>query len=354
MAHWEASTLVQATPEKVFEYLTNLDLQHQIDRRRGFGLHRLEPAAPGPLDLGSRFRAFQRSIFRRPGWRDSVVTVFERPRRFGFESTSKIGPARVRLENLYELWPEGGVTRLVHRVQGPHGLGLAGRGLARMIEKRGWDRAQRHTVQALDDLREAAERFVREADWPRRRRRARLPVRQLAAIGLLGAAAAGYAAYTLRGPAPHFRFVTEWFVPAAPEAVWQLLSDAQTYPEWWPTVYLDVRTEGGGPLPRVGARAHFFTRGKLPYKLNWDVVITEVDAPRTITLRATGDFVGEARWTIEPAIGGAHARLDWELIAEKPILRLLNPIARPLLEWNHRWAMAQGEAGIRSRLAVPH
>ena len=84
------------------------------------------------------------------------------------------------------------------------------------------------------------------------------------------------------------------------------------------------------------------------------MLTTEVDPPRAIAVRATGDFVGTARWTIQPALGGSKVRLDWELVTEKPLLRLLNPIARPLLKWNHRWAMAQGEAGLRSRLATAH
>ena len=106
--------------------------------------------------------------------------------------------------------------------------------------------------------------------------------------------------------------------------------------------------------PRLGARYHYYTRGKLPYRLRWDAVTTEVDPPRAIALRATGDFVGRARWTIQPALGGSRAQLDWELVVEHPAIRLLNPIARPLLEWNHRWSMAQGEAGIRSRLTISH
>lgn len=45
------------------------------------------------------------------------------------------------------------------------------------------------------------------------------------------------------------------------------------------------------------------------------------------------------------------ATYDWRIRAEKPLLRRLSPLMRPLLEANHRWAMAQGEESLRLELA---
>lgn len=353
MARWEASTLVRSTPDKVFEYLSNLERHAEWAGRRRLGTRRLEVVTPGPIGLGTRFRGISR-LARLPGRSESVITIFERPRRLGFDTTIQLGPAKITLSHLYDLWPDGAVTRLTHRIQGPRALNLAGWGPARLWETKGWHRLQRDTAEGLEALRAAAERFARQGPRPLRRQRQRgRPVRQLVAFGLLAGAAAGYAMLARRGPAPHFHLITDWVIPAPPEEVWKLLSDSRTYPEWWSTVYLEVEVEGDGPAG-VGSRAHFYTRGKLPYKLNWDVVTTEYDPPRGVAIQATGDFVGTGRWTIEPVLGGTRARLDWELVADQPAIRLLNPIARPLLEWNHRWAMDQGLAGIRSRLAVRH
>ena len=49
---------------------------------------------------------------------------------------------------------------------------------------------------------------------------------------------------------------------------------------------------------------------------------------------------------------------DNHVTADKPILRLLSPLLAPVFAWNHRWAMAKGEAGlrrevIRRRASVP-
>ena len=41
---------------------------------------------------------------------------------------------------------------------------------------------------------------------------------------------------------------------------------------------------------------------------------------------------------------------DWQLRAEKPLLRDLSFVLRPLFEANHRWAMARGETSLRLEL----
>jgi hypothetical protein len=42
---------------------------------------------------------------------------------------------------------------------------------------------------------------------------------------------------------------------------------------------------------------------------------------------------------------------DWVVRAEKPLLRALSPLFRPLLAANHRWAMRKGEESLALELA---
>ena len=44
--------------------------------------------------------------------------------------------------------------------------------------------------------------------------------------------------------AGEYLFVDEWDVKAPPEAVFEALADARTYPEWWRPVYLEVDADG--------------------------------------------------------------------------------------------------------------
>jgi hypothetical protein len=42
---------------------------------------------------------------------------------------------------------------------------------------------------------------------------------------------------------------------------------------------------------------------------------------------------------------------DWRIRAEKPLLRWLSFVLKPLFEANHRWAMARGEECLVRELA---
>jgi len=145
-------------------------------------------------------------------------------------------------------------------------------------------------------------------------------------------------------PAHHYHFITSWWVDAPIEVVWAALSDARTYLEWWPQVYLEVRVEGEGLSP--GRRSHFRTRGWLPYELHWTATVARVEPPRYLESIASGDFVGRGEWFLEPRRGGTQVRLDWEVDAEKPLLRSLSPILKPLFRWNHGWAMRRAMEGL--------
>ena len=55
-------------------------------------------------------------------------------------------------------------------------------------------------------------------------------------------------------------------------------------------------------------------------------------------------------WTFEqdgPFVGITY---DWRVRAEKPLLRRLSFIMKPIFGANHRWAMAQGETSLKLEL----
>jgi hypothetical protein len=61
--------------------------------------------------------------------------------------------------------------------------------------------------------------------------------------------------------------------------------------------------------------------------------------------------VGRGVWTISPAAEGAEVVYDWRIRAEKPLLRSLSFLLKPLFSANHEWAMARGEESLRLELA---
>jgi quercetin dioxygenase-like cupin family protein/uncharacterized protein YndB with AHSA1/START domain len=138
-------------------------------------------------------------------------------------------------------------------------------------------------------------------------------------------------------------FVDEWDVDAPAEAVFDAIADAGSYPAWWRPVYIDVEADGP-PAVGVASRQHF--KGRLPYHLKTTSVITALHAPRTVTAEVDGDLRGRGTWTLTQRGGRTHVRFDWQVHADRKLLRVLTPVLRPLFRWNHNWAIARAMEGL--------
>ncbi|EPH40698.1 SRPBCC family protein [Streptomyces aurantiacus] len=141
----------------------------------------------------------------------------------------------------------------------------------------------------------------------------------------------------------HYRFRSVWNLPAAPEAVYAVLEQAQDYPRWWPQVRAVT------PLGEHGGTARL--RSLLPYDLLITAEERRHDPDRGILeITMTGDLEGWARWTLTAADGGTRARYDQEVDVRKPLMRRLAVPGRPLFLLNHALMMRAGRRGLVSRL----
>ena len=141
-----------------------------------------------------------------------------------------------------------------------------------------------------------------------------------------------------------YHFVTHWRVEGACREVYEILDKPLDLPRWWPSVYLDARQTEPGVVA-------LHTRGRLPYTLRWSFRVVERRAPHGFSLEAWGDFDGRGIWTFAQNGACVDITYDWKISAEKPLLRYLSSILKPLFSWNHRWAMARGEQSLRAELA---
>jgi hypothetical protein len=148
-----------------------------------------------------------------------------------------------------------------------------------------------------------------------------------------------------------YHFVTRWRVEGTCGEVADVLGDPLALPEWWPAVYLDVVPLTPPDSRGVGRRVRLRTKGWLPYTLQWESMVTESRYPYGFTIAAAGDFVGRGIWTFQQSGRFVDITYDWEIEAEKPLLRTLTPLLRPLFESNHRWAMSEGETSLKLELA---
>ena len=143
-----------------------------------------------------------------------------------------------------------------------------------------------------------------------------------------------------------YHFITHWRVRGTVAEILEILGDAEDLKRWWPSVYLDVKKRDDGVV-------ELFTKGWLPYTLRWAFRVTEERADG-FALDAIGDFVGHGDWHLEQDGDYTKITYDWRIKAEKPLLRILSPILKPIFGANHRWAMARGEESLQIELDRRH
>jgi hypothetical protein len=147
-----------------------------------------------------------------------------------------------------------------------------------------------------------------------------------------------------------YHFITHWRVEGTCGEVADILGDPLSFPRWWPSVYLDVRETAPAGPDGLGRRIALVTRGWLPYTIRWEFVVVESRYPYGTAIAAAGEFDGRGAWTFAQDDRFVDITYDWRLRAEKPLLRRLSFLLKPLFESNHRWAMAQGEQSLRLEL----
>lgn len=144
-----------------------------------------------------------------------------------------------------------------------------------------------------------------------------------------------------------YRFVTQWTVEGEVGAVADLINQPELLTLWWPSVYLQIekRQQDGRD------EYHLFTKGWLPYTLRWHFHQTKAELPHRLELEAAGDLQGYGIWTFEQRGTQVHIRYEWEVDANKPILKYLSFLFRPVFAFNHHWAMRKGEESLKLELA---
>ena len=148
-----------------------------------------------------------------------------------------------------------------------------------------------------------------------------------------------------------YHFVSHWRVEGTRGEVADILGDAPSLSRWWPSVYLAVEQLRPPDAHGVGRRVRLHTKGWLPYTLRWEFEVVESRYPYGFTIVANGDFDGRGVWTFEQDGALVNVAYDWRIRAQKPLLRNLSFLLKPLFEANHRWAMRQGEESLKLELA---
>lgn len=146
-------------------------------------------------------------------------------------------------------------------------------------------------------------------------------------------------------PVNEYRFRSVWSIAAAPAAVFDAVVDLAGYPAWWP----DVRS-----VSEVDEdTAEVVCQAVLPYRLRLHMRRVLQDAPGgRLRVDLTGDLVGYLACLVDTDRGRTRLKIVQEVVVTRPLLRLLGPVARPLLVANHGAMMWRGQRGLRKHLAA--
>lgn len=143
--------------------------------------------------------------------------------------------------------------------------------------------------------------------------------------------------------ASDYHFVTHWRVRGPIRMVYDILKDGGHYDRWWKPAY--VRT---GVVGSKKVRA--LVRARLPYTLDFTTELVRENPPREIEIRACGELAGRGLWKLEEASDDVSVTFYWDVSAEKPLVKLLSPLLKPLFRWNHDWVMLQGESRLQEEI----
>jgi uncharacterized protein YndB with AHSA1/START domain len=139
-----------------------------------------------------------------------------------------------------------------------------------------------------------------------------------------------------------YRFLSTWLLEAPRERVWDTIYDAERWPAWWRGVerceVIDDR------LWRSAWRS------VLPYTLEFEFEILQVDRPNVLEGRARGELSGTGSWRVYESPLGTASTWEWNVSATKRWMNVFGPATRATFAWNHHRIMRWGAEGVAREL----
>lgn len=150
--------------------------------------------------------------------------------------------------------------------------------------------------------------------------------------------------------ADDYQLVSIWHLDAPAEQVWQVLIEAERWPDWWPFVEAVEKIAPGEPSGQHSVWRYTW-KTMLPYKLRFELCVTRIEAPALLEANVTGDVAGRGICRIDRIDDHTLVCYEWNVRTCRPWMKWLAPIARPVFRWNHRMVMKRGGAQLAKRLA---
>ncbi len=148
-----------------------------------------------------------------------------------------------------------------------------------------------------------------------------------------------------------YRFLTVWRIEAPLIRVCHAIEHSLDWPRWWPGVER-VEELAPGNADGIGSVRRYVWKGRLPYRLQFDVKVIRSQPLALVEGQASGDVDGLGRWTFTSEGSATVACYEWQVRPTKLWMQLMTPLARPLFRWNHDILMRQGAEGLARLLGA--
>ena len=150
----------------------------------------------------------------------------------------------------------------------------------------------------------------------------------------------------------YYHFETVW-QPAAPaDVVFNFIYNSDTWPTWWRGVLAVENITSGNPNG-IGDVKRYTWKSILPYRLIFDMELTEKIPNQKLVGKATGELQGDGTWTVEKQNNLTTITYIWRVKTTKKWMNFLAPIAKPFFAWNHNVVMDWGRQGLAKQLNMP-
>lgn len=146
-----------------------------------------------------------------------------------------------------------------------------------------------------------------------------------------------------------YHFITVWNIEAPIEAVCEAISLSLNWPQWWRNVESVVEL-APGDARGIGSVRRYTWRGRLPYRLTFDIRVSHIEPLAAIEGIASGDVEGLGRWSFTTDGAVTIVRYEWQIRTTPVWMNLLALFARPFIKWNHDAVMQQGGEALARML----
>jgi hypothetical protein len=146
-----------------------------------------------------------------------------------------------------------------------------------------------------------------------------------------------------------YRSVTTWSIEAPIETVCEAISLSLDWPQWWRNVE-SVEELAPGDVRGVGSVRRYTWRGRLPFRLRFDIRVVHAELLKVVEGVASGDVEGRGSWSFTTDGTVTRARFEWRVRTTPVWMNLLALFARPVFKWNHDGVMRRGGEALARRL----